>query len=421
MCKRWVLRTFLVTLSICSLPTSRAVAQGVPPVSQQAAEVAFQNQTNNLDQQLTTLRSQGLAENSQQIRDVEGQILTLVGERQERNEAEFAQSKSLFSKPNVYQIPVLYVTDRNRSPEGAFQASSRPNGELEYGIATTTVKSDASLSTELVPGAAKLSQDTKTAAAVTKPIAGMAALLAEINARKTDPAGQPRRVLLFIHGYNNGFEEAVDDAAKLAAQVQFSVIPIAFSWPSANKFAKYGEDTDQVKISEVSFGDFLAELIKKSPVEVVVVAHSMGSRLLTAGLYHVGEVNAPHPQLKHVVYAAADIAPSDFTRHWTKFKFNDVAFTFYSSNHDSALALSTFLHTFQRLGDASPKIIAVDGAYCIDASSVDPMLKGVGHSYVFNSLPVATDIGIWVKTDNLPPQRGLIKAVGAAPPYYLFQ
>jgi esterase/lipase superfamily enzyme len=271
-----------------------------------------------------------------------------------------------------------------------------------------------------VPDAVKLGQDAKQAPPVTHNIAGMDALLAEIAKRKTDSTGKPRRVLLFIHGYNNSFDAAVEDAARLASQVQFSVIPVAFSWPSADQFRKYGEDTDQVKISEVSFGDFLAELIKRSPVEVVVVAHSMGSRLLTAGLYHVGEINAPHPQLRHVVYAAADIAPDDFTAHWTKFKFKDVGFTFYSSNHDSALDLSSLLHTFQRLGDASPKIIAVDGIDCVDASSVDPMLKGVGHSYVFNSLPVASDIGQWVETNKLPQARGLIKASGATPQYFLF-
>jgi len=48
-------------------------------------------------------------------------------------------------------------------------------------------------------------------------------------------AGSTRHVLLFVHGYNTRFEEAVYRFAQIAHDAGAPVLPVLFTWPSRGK------------------------------------------------------------------------------------------------------------------------------------------------------------------------------------------
>ena len=49
------------------------------------------------------------------------------------------------------------------------------------------------------------------------------------------PGGEPRDVLLYVHGFNTTFETAALDAARLSDGIRFRGQTMLFSWPSKAK------------------------------------------------------------------------------------------------------------------------------------------------------------------------------------------
>src|SRR5690606_25438826 len=88
-------------------------------------------------------------------------------------------------------------------------------------------------------------------------------------------------LLLFVHGYNTSFEEAAMRTAQLAYDLNFGGVPLFFSWPSAASLTGYWRDEDTVELSETAFDRALDDLSRLPAKSVYVVAHSMGSRLVS--------------------------------------------------------------------------------------------------------------------------------------------
>ena len=342
----------------------------------------------------------------------------MTGKEELKRSQEFEKSKGFFQRPNYLQVPVMFVTDR-QSSRGAFTTDRREVG-LEFGRALTTISTESGVRSDYIADAKRLPQSTRLTPPVIFHIADLSKFIHEISNRKADQSGRQRRVIVFVHGYNVSFDEAVRTAAILSTEVQFSNIPIVYSWPSAGTFAGYWHDEEEVKASEVQFTDFLKNLLSQSPIEVVIICHSMGSRLVEAALYNLGNKALAFPKLRHVVFAASDLYTRDLSAHWPAMRPEGVGFTFYCSNHDLALRLSHIVHDDPRAGDVFPTVYAPSGADTIDASSVDSILRGLGHSYIIDSPTIGTDMGQWVDTNASPQARGLIKSTNPGPKYYIF-
>ena len=66
-----------------------------------------------------------------------------------------------------------------------------------------------------------------------------------------------QKVFVFVHGFNNNFQESLFRLAQLQADAKIDGIPILFSWPSQAQVAAYA--TDQDAASYFMRGDKLAE------------------------------------------------------------------------------------------------------------------------------------------------------------------
>lgn len=158
---------------------------------------------------------------------------------------------------------------------------------------------------------------------------------------------------------------------------------------------------------------------------ISVVAHSMGSRLLTKYLAGLPERGIrPHQiRFKNVIYAAADISTT-FFRQKEEQPFDPnhplssyaERVTVYSSKHDRPLGLSQKLHRDQRLGLADQNTIYLDeDITAIDASLIDPpklfqkFTFATRHSYVFDKAAGIRDLSMLLSGHDVSQRPGITK------------
>ena len=58
-----------------------------------------------------------------------------------------------------------------------------------------------------------------------------------------------RRALVFVHGYNNRFDDAVFRFAQLVHDTNAAVVPVLFTWPSRANALSYGYDRESAGLS----------------------------------------------------------------------------------------------------------------------------------------------------------------------------
>ena len=57
-----------------------------------------------------------------------------------------------------------------------------------------------------------------------------------------------RRVLIFVHGFNTRFEEAVYRFAQIVHDARVDVAPVLFTWPSGGRVTDYVYDRDSARV-----------------------------------------------------------------------------------------------------------------------------------------------------------------------------
>lgn len=208
---------------------------------------------------------------------------------------------------------------------------------------------------------------------------------------------------IFIHGYNNSFEDAALRTAQLFYDLHYRGAPIMFSWPSLSKTAGYVGDLDQVEIAAPLLAGFLSEIVQKTGARKVnIIAHSMGSKLLALAME---EVNHRYPGVKfnEVIMAAPDINQTIFKNKYAKLICGRAKrLTIYASSNDKALSFSSGIRFSQpRAGQGGRQIMVINGLETIDASSIDGE-DYFNHAYFANTFKLIVDIGSVIKL-GLPP------------------
>lgn len=198
---------------------------------------------------------------------------------------------------------------------------------------------------------------------------------------------------LYVHGYNVDFKEAAKRTGQMAYDLKFTGVPIFYSWPSKGEPLPYTNDEPTSEFSGGKLYKFLVDYLSRSDVKgLYVIAHSMGSRTVSAALSELYRYN-PRLKLKikEVILAAPDIDAGTFrTLIAPKISNVGVPITLYVSSRDRALALSKGVHAAPRLGQLNDGANIYPGVDTIDASGLDAGF--VGHSYYGDSCSVITDI-----------------------------
>lgn len=284
------------------------------------------------------------------------------------------------SKPLYYRVPIYYATNRAEvCTLGKLEDFGGNRGRLTFGQVDAFIKQ--------VPGEFIASQFKPRWVGPDdlqfrqRPVASsQREWLAHVEAGS--------RVMLFVHGYNNSFQMAAERAARIALGTGFDGKVVLFSWPSRAETLAYVADGESSLWGVGDFKTTLDQILTADGVsEVVIVAHSMGSRVVSAILADRARAGANGSKIKQVVLAAPDIDAQVFNR--------DIApaltahpLTIYVSAKDRAVGGSRGVHYYPRLGQG----YLPHPAAPIEVIDVTALHRGLGHSYIAEDGAVLTDL-----------------------------
>lgn len=151
-----------------------------------------------------------------------------------------------------------------------------------------------------------------------------------------------RRVLIFVHGFNNGFEDAVYRFAQIAHDSHADAAPVLFTWPSRGSVFSYGFDRESANFSRDAFEETIWRLSQDPTVgDITIMGHSMGAWLVMESLRQMAiRRGRLPPSIHNVILASPDIDVDVFRTQWQALQRPDLRFTIFVSQGDRALALS---------------------------------------------------------------------------------
>ena len=306
-------------------------------------------------------------------------------------------------------VPVFYATNRAASAApGAPICYGGERGDLAYGMAQVTIPDDHRMGEIERPQIWKLQfREDPDQHVVVLGIEQMPLAAFTARAISTLDRCSKREVLLFVHGYNVGFAEAVSRTAQIAYDLHFVGLPALFSWPSEASAPKYTVDETNVAWSRPQFEQFLKVLRDQLGAETVhIIAHSMGTRLVAETIAAMAHTQAASSsRLRQIVLAAPDIDADTFKNFAKSFPEKAERFTLYASSVDKALAVSKVIHKYARAGDSGVDLVVLDSVDTVDASAVDTSL--MGHSYYGEIRSVLTDLFLLIRNGTPPQDRHL--------------
>ena len=156
-------------------------------------------------------------------------------------------------------------------------------------------------------------------------------------------AGGGGDVLIYVHGFNQTFETAALDAARLSDAIKFRGRTMVFSWPSKAGLFDYAYDRDSAMLSRDDFERVLHSIVSAPGASRVhIVAHSMGTMLTLESLrqLYARYGDTVTGRIGAVVFAAPDIDMDVFSSAINRIGPLAGKITVITSTNDRALALS---------------------------------------------------------------------------------
>jgi esterase/lipase superfamily enzyme len=219
--------------------------------------------------------------------------------------------------------------------------------------------------------------------------------------------------LVFIHGYNTSFKDALFTAAQIASATDYPGRVYMYSWPSAASMFGYIGDMDKAEQAEPFLQSFMKLLMRDADIDAVdILVHSMGSqsalRALSAlrSVFETERQGAARQQairIGQIMFAAPDVAMPVFDQKIRRIAPYADRVTVYASMTDAALLASKVLRSGAgRMGQLNdnkePLLVEVDNVHVIDATGkeswwrLDRIMSGYGHDYFLQSPGVLADI-----------------------------
>ena len=205
--------------------------------------------------------------------------------------------------------------------------------------------------------------------------------------------------LVFVHGFNVKFQEAIFRASQIAYDLKYQGPVVLFSWPAGagdgfldDKLVNrtYKNNSATAKESVNAFKDFLLAM-KKNQLPFNLLVHSMGHQVVLPALRLFATTN-PHlekPLIHELILNAPDYEIGKFGDMSELLNQLAKRVTLYCSFNDNAMVASEVMNNNKRLGGCA----LIDNVDTINVSLVDSPTMGVGlgHGY-YSSRPILTDV-----------------------------
>ena len=307
-------------------------------------------------------------------------------------------------------VRVHYATDRARTGDAtpaAFYGGARADG-LDYGVSVVTIPATHRAGALEAPSIWRLEfAERPTRHVMLRSVTPMdeAAFHASLAAEIGDTLS--REAFVYVHGYNQSFEQSVKRAAQIAHDMGFDGVPIAYSWPSRGTLAGYAADTASVRLSGRRLAGFLDEVVARSgATRLHVVAHSMGNRAVTDALELMAARAgpAPAPLFDQLVFAAPDVDAGLFAAMIETIRPIARRLTLYVSGEDWALRASRALHgDAPRAGQADAGVPVPEGVDRVDMSALGEDM--LAHGYFAEDASALVDLATLFWRNAAPDRR----------------
>ncbi|HTG35562.1 MAG TPA: alpha/beta hydrolase [Thermoanaerobaculia bacterium] len=311
--------------------------------------------------------------------------------------------------PEAWIVPVFYGTDRERTGKPSPQDFFGPGrGELSFGVVEVSLPKEREKGEMPTPSWWKpwqRKEDPSRFVLLLKvtPVE-KGSFVAEL--RQAVTGARVPEALVFVHGFKVPFAEAAERAAQVALDLEFTGVPLVYSWPSEGKVFDYTVDEANVEWSAPHFEEFLRMVLAESGARTVhVIAHSMGNRALVRALSSLQAQAAASggAALRQIIFAAPDVDRDTFVELAAKFQGRAERFTLYGSSNDRALKASKFFHRYPRAGESGENMALAEGIDTIDSSAADTSL--IAHSSYGSKRSILADISLLLRYGHAPDGR----------------
>jgi esterase/lipase superfamily enzyme len=260
------------------------------------------------------------------------------------------------------QVAMLVATTRRPSvtDPGEMFGGERADA-LSYAAITVSIPPDAVRKIghvqwpEAVPG--KPSRDFVTVAADRIDARGFAtAISAQAKQSRRD------KVLIFVHGFNNRFDDAVYRFAQIVHDSKSPAIPVLFTWPSRGdvRLRSYTYDRESANYSRDALEELIDSLAANPAIrEITIVAHSMGNWVTLEALrgrsIRSARAAGRNDKLKNALLVAPDVDVDVFRTQIRRMGSYRPRIALFVSQDDGALELSkTIWGGVPRIGEVDP-------------------------------------------------------------------
>jgi esterase/lipase superfamily enzyme len=258
-----------------------------------------------------------------------------------------------------------------------------------------------------------------------------------------------KNLLVFIHGFDNSFEDAIKRSAfnrdwfASTGKPAADMTVLAFTWPSLGELVENPFDLPEAYEADQKMagqsGPHIAEFFKEVGLlrtklapgrRIVLLVHSMGNFALQAAITEwFAHGNAGSVLFDEVILAAADEVDNSFIgfsgARLARLPELTGRVSVYSSRRDVAMSLSHMVNNGGRIGFDGPRGIVAAGAYpydsmaptalrSVDCTEVHDFLAIIPpdatHQYYRRSKTVRDDIAAVIAGERVAPGRSSLQA-----------
>ncbi len=221
------------------------------------------------------------------------------------------------------------------------------------------------------------------------------------------------QALVFVHGYNTSFDNAVYRTAQIAYDLKFDGVPFLYSWPSGGGVASYTYDRESAEASKPYMRKFLEMVVKETGAKSVsIIAHSMGNQPLLDVLKDMKAAAPKGVEISQIILAAPDVDADSFAALTQAITGLAKGVTLYAAANDRALQVSRNFWGHYRAGDVpAGGPLVVPGVDSIDVTALSTDTFAINHSDYAQKNELLKDIGELLLTGMRPPGQRAMKPV----------
>ncbi len=337
--------------------------------------------------------------------------------------AEPAGGAAPIAEPDWQVVPVYWGTDRAAMPNAQrLVFGSDRARRLQLGMAQITVPKVHEVPNVERPWVVKIpyfdvtiyaeKEDAKKHFTV-KEIKALTKeeLLAQVKARLGASQTFKDQALVFVHGYNTAFDNALYRTAQIAYDLDFDGATFLYSWPSGGAVASYTYDRESAQASEPYLREFLEMVVKQTGAkQVSIIAHSMGNQPVMDVLRDMKSSAPAGVEISQVILAAPDVDADSFSNLAKTITGLAKNVTLYVASNDRALIVSRNFWGSYRAGDVPPAgPLILPGIDTIDVTAASTDTFAINHSGYASNNKLLEDIGELLKTGLRPPELRPLK------------